>query len=947
MTTLIFLLISTILSSQEYSWSVNQKLKRMTLDQKIGQMLMIDIKPDFLTAYDDDYIRVKEAIEKYHIGGLILFRGEVYSIAYLLNEYQKLSKHPLLISSDYERGVFQQLPDGTHFPSNMAIAATGKKEYAYFQGKVTAEEARSIGVHMILAPVLDVNNNSNNPIINFRSYGENPDLVAEMGLSMIKGLQDHRTIATAKHFPGHGDTSDDSHSELPILELDRKRLDSIELKPFKLAIDNGLKAIMTAHIALPKLHGGLNTPATKSKLVLDTILRQELGFKGIIISDAFNMKGVNPHGISAKSIIDAVNAGIDIILMPINAHFAFYSIKNAVNKKLISVNRINESVKRILHAKYKLGLYDKNGRYVKIDKIKHSFEKPDWLEKTKEITRESITILKNYSLNLPILNYEKVINLSVSSDASLENPGKSFYSELKKHHPNINREIIDFRTDELTLPKIKDKLRDADLIIISVFARTSGGQEHFGIDSLRLNYVRNVLDALTNTKVIVSFGSPFITSDFAFIENHIAAYSYSTLVQRSAAEAITKSEDLLATSPVTVPLVNGKVNIHEDLIKPLKLNNFPLYKQTKINNFINNMITDSVFPGATIEFGSAKKTIYRQGYGHFTYNEKSNKVSEKTIYDLASLTKVFSTTLAIMRLYEKGLLDLESSLDEILPEYIDHPKSEIQIKHLLTHSSGLLHHKEYFREIKGKEAYYKAILDEPLIYEKGTKTKYSDLGFILLMQIVERISGKTLDQFIHEEIYQKMNLNDIRYLPNDSLKKQIAPTENVAWRGKLAQGVVHDENATAIGGVSGHAGLFSSVADLGKICQMLLNKGWFNGQRVLRESTIQLFTSRANTDSNSVRAFGWDKPSPVSSSGIYISDQAFGHYGFTGTSVWIDPKNDLYIIHLSNRVYPSRDNIKIRKFRPRFFNLIMELNGKTEFRDSYKISVREKDSVKN
>ena len=939
---LIFLLISNLIFTQKYHWSVIKKLRSMTLDEKIGQMLMIDIRPDFLTVHDDDYIRVKEAIRKYHIGGLILFQGEVFSIAYQLNEFQKLSKHPLLISSDYERGVFQQLPDGTHFPSNMAIAATGKKDYAYFQGKVTAQEARSIGVHMILAPVLDVNNNSNNPIINFRSYGENPDLVAEMGLSMIKGLQDYRTIATAKHFPGHGDTSDDSHSALPILELDRNRLDSIELKPFKLAIDNGLKAIMTAHIALPKLHAGEIIPATKSKYVLDTLLRQELGFKGLIISDAFNMKGVNPHGISAKSIIEAVNAGIDIILMPINAHFAFYSIKNAVRKKLISINRINESVKRILSEKRKLGLYAKNGRYVKLDKIKHNFEKPDWLEKTEKIAKESITVLKNYNLNLPISNYENVINLSVSSDRSLENPGRSFYSELRKHHPNISREIIDHRTDPLTLHKIKNKLKDADLIFISIFARTRGGQEYFGIDSLRVDYVRNVLDSLTATKAIISFGSPFINSDFAFIENHLAAYSYSSLVQRSAAKITSESKDLMASAPVTVPLVNGHVNIHKDLIKPLPINSFPLHKQKKLNTFMKDMIKDSVFPGSTIEFGSSKKTIYRAAYGNFTYNQYSQKVHKNTIYDLASLTKVFSTTLAIMKLYEKGVIDLDSRLDEILPEYIDHPKADIQIKHLLSHSSGLLHHKEYFNEIKGKDAYFKAILDEPLVYKKETKTKYSDLGFILLMQIIERISGKSLDEFINDEIYEKMNLSQILYTPKDSLKKLIPPTEKVAWRGKLAKGIVHDENATAIGEVSGHAGLFASVSDLGKLCQVLLNKGWYNGKRILRESTIRKFTERANIDSNSVRALGFDKPSPMSSSGIYMSDKAFGHYGYTGTSVWLDPKNDIYIIHLSNRVYPSRKNIKIRKFRPRFFNLVMELNGKTNLRESYRIAIEKR-----
>ena len=294
-----------------------------------------------------------------------------------------------------------------------------------------------------------------------------------------------------------------------------------------------------------------------------------------------------------------------------------------------------------------------------------------------------------------------------------------------------------------------------------------------------------------------------------------------------------------------------------------------------------------------------------------------------------------------MKLIDQYQLRLDNTLSDLFPEYLKSPeKKDITIANLLTHTSGQVAYKHYFETVKNKVGIYKTIFDEPLIYKPGEKTVYSDLGFILLMRVIETISGKSLDQYVKDNFYDPMRLTSTSFLPTN--KMQIPPTEAVEWRGYLAQGEVHDENAMSIGGVSGHAGLFSNVSDLAAISQMMLNMGVYNGKRYLSAKGIGLFTSKAGIDSISDRGFGWDKPSPISSAGKYISDQSFGHYGFTGTTVWIDPKNDVFIIHLSNRVYPSRKNIKIRKFRRVFYNLVMESLGKTELRESYKVAIKKK-----
>ncbi|MCB0280105.1 MAG: serine hydrolase, partial [Calditrichaeota bacterium] len=491
--------------------------------------------------------------------------------------------------------------------------------------------------------------------------------------------------------------------------------------------------------------------------------------------------------------------------------------------------------------------------------------------------------------------------------------------------------------------RIKSKLTETDFLVFALFSRTSSEAESVGIQQQQIDFVREVSSSFSKPTLLISFGSPYIASDFDFIDDHISAYAYSTIMQSAAADAVGGLYPISGKTPVAVPRINEDHEYYFNSNKAVSSDLLSTQAKVKIDLLLTQSIADSVFPGATISIGSADTIYYQNGYGHFTYDKNSPPVQAETRYDLASLTKVFATTISIMKLIDRYQIRLDNTLADLFPEYINsQEKKDITVAQLLTHSSGQVAYKHYFETVKSKEEMYQAIFAEPLIYKPGTQTVYSDLGFILLMRAVETITGKSLDQFVKETFYEPMNLAAIGFLPKE--KRLIPPTEAVEWRGHMAQGEVHDENAMSIGGVSGHAGLFANVQSLSAICQLLLKKGVYNGKRYLSTTVIDLFTQKAGVDSLSDRGFGWDKPSAISGAGKYISDQAFGHYGFTGTTVWVDPTNDVFIIHLSNRVYPTRNNIKIRKFRPVFYNLVMEQLGKTKFRESYQKAMEKADN---
>ena len=798
----------------------------LTLNEKIGQLFMIDIRSKFMTVHDDDYKNAIWAIKHYKVGGFILFSGHTFATAYQLNQFQKLSKIPLLISSDLERGVFQNFPDGIQFPPNMAISATGDPKFAYEQGRITAKEAKALGIHMILAPVLDINNNPKNPIINFRSYGSSADVVEKFGVQMIKGIQDVGLIATAKHFPGHGDTSIDSHSSLPQIEIDMDRLNNIELKPFKTAIDSGLKAIMTGHLSLPLLHNGKSVPATISPLLLKKILRKQLGFKGLIISDAFNMDALSEKISIESAMVEAINAGVDIILMPKDLGKAFSTLKKAVENKLISMKTLDRHVNRILNAKKELNLF--TNRLVDLNSLKSNIEMPSDIAISEKSALKSVSLIRGSVSDIKFKNSDKILNITVSSEKSLENPGKVFFKEFSTQFPDAKRLIIDHRTTIDQLDYLKKTIKSYDKIIITLFSRTKANKTSIGIDSLQQYLLKTSLNY--KKSVCISFGSPFIASDFSYIKTHIAAYSYSTLMQKAAARFLSDESPISGKIQTVVPKIT-------DQAKHLKLK--------QLDRFVTKAISDSVFPGASLMIGSSQNIFYQKAYGKFTYATSSKNVQVNSLYDLASLTKVLGTSLAIMKLIDEDDLTLKTNLNDIFDDIENKELQSITIGQLLTHTSGILWHKKFYEDSISRNDILKEIFRLKLLTKPQTKTKYSDLGFMILMKVVEEISGDSFEEFLQDELYDDLNIETLLFNPPEKLKAYIPPTEEGYYHKTLAQGIVHDGNAASFGGVSGHAGLFGNTIALAKIAQLMLHNGIYKGNEILSKEVVQAFTKRA------------------------------------------------------------------------------------------------------
>ncbi|MGQ9619023.1 MAG: glycoside hydrolase family 3 N-terminal domain-containing protein [Candidatus Aminicenantia bacterium] len=913
-----------VLSSGEREW-VEKTLRNMTLDEKIGQLIMLPFSGRFVNLNSEYFKTLSGYIRDYHLGGFILFGGEIYEASVLINELQRISKIPLFISSDFERGAGNQLTRAVSFPYLMAIGATGSEDYAYFQGKITALEARAIGINWTYAPVVDVNSNPDNPIINIRAIGEVPELVARLASAFIRGCQDYKLIATAKHFPGHGDTSLDSHTTLAFINADRERLERMELYPFKIAIKNGVKSIMTAHLAVPSIDE--NTPSTLSEKIINGILRKELAFKGLVVTDAMNMGGIVNNYWVGEAAVKAIKAGVDMVLMPPNPKSSFEAIKEAVKRGDITEKRVDESVERILSAKAWLGIH--KNRFSNIEKLNKIIADPVNIEKAEKIAESAITLLRNDDRLIPFdpRSKKRLLFLAIMDENNPSLP-VPFFDEIRSRYEYADTKVINNDTDPKTLLSILERINDYDAIIGGIFVRTFAQKNTIALPATLANFVKT-LSLQKKPFAVISFSNPYLIRQFSELRNYICAYGYSEILQRAAVRAIFGFTDIKGRLPVSIPGIfkigDGiQVEKIETSLKPLSADEESSTRELidNVSRIINDSIKDGAFPGGAIAIGKGGKLIMLKGFGKLSYEKNSSEVNPETIYDLASLTKVVVTTTACMKLYEKGELKLNSKVSSYIPEFGKKGKENITVWHLLTHSSGLPAYRRYFLETKGKENILKRICDEELEYEPGTKSVYSDLGFILLGVIVEKVSGENLENYIKKVLFEPLGMKNTMFNPPDRLKARIAPTEDDPWRKRIVKGEVHDENAYAMGGVSGHAGLFSTTEDLAKFCQLLLNGGIYGGKRILKRSTIEYFTRKAEI-LESTRALGWDTPSKEgSTAGKFVSTKAFGHTGFTGTSIWIDPEKEIFVVLLTNRVHLTRENQKIKEVRPRVHDAV-------------------------
>ena len=920
------LLLFSFVYMDELKNKNNYNLESMSLKNKIAQMIMIRINGEFYNTEHWQKKNVINLIENYNIGGIISYTGSIHGTYYNLKEFQEISKIPLFVAADYERGIGQFI-DGTLFPTNMAVSATGNPQNAFKQGEITGKEAKAIGVNMVFAPVLDINNNLNNPIINFRSYGDTPEKVSQYSLPYIKGIQSQNIIACGKHFPGHGDTNTDSHTSLPIIYKTIEQLFDNELRPFKDACDNKVRSVMIAHILFPELDP--DNPATLSKKITTDILRKQWGYNGLIITDALEMGALTSHTWHGEAAVKAIEAGADIILLPIDVEIAINSIYNAVIENRITEKRINESVNRIMLEKERIGMFNKNK--TTWDNVEKNIKIRKHTKIAQNIANESITLVKdNHSLiPLDIREFKHITHIMLSMDDGVKSRFKAYAKDIKKTHGNVQEIVV---SDELSVLGIKDilkKVKKSDLVLISMLVRIKMDKGISTIDSSHDGLITKI-SKMGIPVIGVSFGSPYLPN-YKYLDTYLCTYGYGSVSLTAASNAIFGRINISGKLPVTL---NDKYkNGHGLEVKRIS----SVFKENKKINFSNtekliyDAINDSIFPGAQVFISKGNNIILNEGFGK-TSNEKNAKnVTRNTIYDVASLTKILSTTPVLMKLIKKNRLNLEFPLKDFYSTYDTEDKKNITIRHLLTHTSGLKSHIAYY-EIPNmnRESIIKNIINQDLEYKPDLDTKYSDLGMILLLDIIERVTGSKLDKLSNKYFYSPLGMHSTMFNPSDDFLDRIAPTENDSYfRNRLLQGIVHDENAYILGGVSGHAGLFSNASDIGIFCKMLLDGGYYLGTRYFDPNLINSFTSRKNIPENSDRALGWDTPSKQgSTAGDYFSSNAYGHLGFTGTSVWSDPINDVIVVLLTNRVYPTRDKKNINKkmylFRRNFHNEVMK-----------------------
>ena len=930
------------LSGGERQW-VDASLQRMTVDEKIGQLLFTTFHGTFTSTESPEYQKLLHDVTDLHVGGFIVVthitplgieKSQTYPTAVLANQLQSKSKLPLLVGADFERGSAMRLDEGTSFPTQMAIAAGGDPRDAYTMGKITAIEARQAGVQWIYAPVADVNNNPGNPIINTRSFGEDPARVSEFVTQYVRGVEENGGLATAKHFPGHGDTAADSHIDLPVIRANRERLDLLELVPFRSAISAGVGSIMTGHLSVPALEPDPNTPATLSAHILTDLLRNDLRFQGLVVTDAMDMGGITVRFAPGEAAVRAVLAGVDCLLMPPVPDAAFEALQNAVKSGRISQERLDASVRRILEAKTRLGL-SKN-RLVDLNTINSKFAEPSWQYQAQQISDRGITLLRDAPHRLPLDGSKPSRALLLAFYADPEpTPGEDLERELRRRFDSVFTLRADTRFRSAANLKLPPP-DSYDVAILALFVRVSDRKGNVDVPDDQAALADQLYKS-GKPVVTLALGSPYLMERFPQAETWLSAFGISDVAQISMARALFGEIPIYGHLPVTIPGIPLNAGFGLELpADPMKLQPMDVRSEAQLQpafDVVETAIKDKAFPGATLAVGYRGK-VSLHSFGKLTYDAKSPDVSLKTMFDIASLTKVVATTTLVAKLAEGDFpvpIDLDAKVERYLPQWAGGPQPEwrhrVTVRHLLTHTSGLPPFKEYWRTSKSKQDTLGRIFAEPLDYEPGAKEVYSDLGIILMAEIIERLTGKSLDALAREFIFSPLAMSNSMYNPPRKIWPAIAPTEiDNQYRHHLIQGEVHDENAASIGGVSGHAGIFSTAPDLAAFCQMLLNGGTYAHQRILRRATIAEFTTPQQLSSGT-RTLGWAAPTEGGSSGHFFSPDSFGHTGFTGTSIWIDPDRQLFVVFLTNRVYPTRENQKHIKVRPALHDAVMQSLG--------------------
>lgn len=934
------LLITPLFSIAQYrsqlsaeNW-VDSVFKTLSKEEKIAQLMVIrahsNLGPEHVA-------KVTEDIQKYNIGALCFFQGGPVREANLTNFYQSIARTPLMVTIDGEWGLGMRLDSVVRFPYQLTLGALNDEELVYRMGVAIGEQCKRIGIHVNYAPVVDINNNPNNPVIGYRSFGEDKYKVSKLGVAYMKGMQDAGIMACAKHFPGHGDVDVDSHFDLPVVNKSIEQLDSLELVPFRALIQAGVGSVMIAHLSIPSIDKKKNVATSISKKNVTGILRKKLGYEGLTFTDALEMKGVAKYFPGGTIAVEALIAGNDMLCLPGSVPETIQAVMKAIKKRKIRWSAIDEKVKKVLMAKYQLGLNE-------------------------AITIDLNNLTNDLNANTNRIRYETAVQtltlLKTNNSASFPlQPGKkvAFVGLGLSQLNDLGRRLKEDLNADTYLFSYKDSSTKADSILLAI---QNGGYQSVVIGiheySLRPANNYNISAAALNlfsrlqqyNGVSLVFGNVLALSNFCAAKNLVACYQDDDITQNAAGDLLLGKIVSKGVLPVSVcefkygdGIVHGGIRPANASVNKSRFDIIDSIAQSGINN--------KAYPGCVVLAVHKGEIIYNKAFGSFEYNG-SQPMTTGSIFDLASVTKVSATTVSVMKLYEEGKISLNKTLGDYLPYVKGTNKANLRIDDILLHQAGLVPFIPFYKEtidsttgvpksglysdipkanyaVRVAENLYlrndwedtlmKRILKSPL--GPSHKYVYSDNDFIFLGKIVEQLSGMPLNEYVEKTFYSKMGMTTTGFRPRAKFAvNRIVPTEEEKnFRRQLIRGDVHDEGASLFGGVAGHAGLFSDAYDLAKLYQMLLDGGVYNGERFFKPETIELFTAYHSDISR--RGYGFDKPEkdnatrPEPYPSKSASSKTFGHTGFTGTCVWVDPESDLVYIFLSNRVYPSRDVNKL------------------------------------
>ncbi|MEM1217588.1 MAG: glycoside hydrolase family 3 N-terminal domain-containing protein [Bacteroidota bacterium] len=921
---------------------------QMSLEERIGQLVMVRAYSNKGSEHIEE---IESLIRDQHVGGVLFFQGMPEQQALLTNQYQSLTKRvPLLVGMDAEWGLGMRLRKSTiSFPRQLMLGAISDNRLMYDLGAEIATHCKRLGVHLNLAPVVDVNNNAANPVINNRSFGEDRYNVAVKSYMYMKGMQDQQVLACAKHFPGHGDTNMDSHYDLPVIEHDRNRLDSIELFPFKVLAEQGIGSVMTAHLQVPSLDSTANMPTSLSRSVVTGILREQYRFDGLIITDGLDMDGVTKHHEYGALEAQALRAGNDILLIPHDVPLAIETILAQIKNGQLDSLEVFASVKRVLRTKHELGLTSFTP--IALENLREDLNQPEAIALKNKLTEQALTVVQNQGDLLPL---QRLDTLNVATIA-IGAPTKTAFQRtvdryIKAQHVNLTKDISRRQKDK-TLKLVKNE----DLIIVSLHnIRSYPKNGKYGISQASIDFIQEL--AAEKNVVLAFLGNPYALEPFANLRHIVLGYNEEIVTQERLAQGLFGAFAMTGRLPVTIA-PNLPVNSGVSTTSLYRLGaatpeevGMNASALQKIDSLALVAIQKKATPGCVVLVAKNGRVVYEKSYGHHTYdNRRPTQITD--LYDLASITKIAATTISVMKLAETGQLKLTDTLGGLWPQLDTTNKSPLVLQDLMTHTAGLrawipfyektLDRRKqpddefYRRKSSGKygiqvtdnlyllstyrDSIWQKIWDSSL--RSDNRYVYSDLGFYLLAGLVEEKSGLTIDQFAMANFYRPMGLRTTTYNPLTRFSaNKIPPTERDRYfRYQTVQGHVHDMGAAMLGGVSGHAGLFSNAHDLAALMQMLLNKGYYGGERFLEEKTVEQFTKRCPDCLR--RGIGFDMkqldPDIVLNMSSLASERTFGHLGFTGTCVWVDPDEELIYIFLSNRTYPSMKNNKLGKLNTR------------------------------